>query len=334
MKDGLSYNDVLLVPQYSNLSSRSEVDLSVELFDRKLRLPILSSPMDTVTGIEMQKAMEDAGCLGIHHRYCDKDILLKASLFGPIAVSPSLGTGFIDNLLFDMLDKPIVVLDVAHGDSKVCYEYAKYCLDKGCIVVSGNICTPEAARRYIDLGITYLRVGVGPGSACTTRKVAGIGYPQLSAILEINDYLAKNDLEATIIADGGIKESGDIVKALAFGASAVILGRLLAGANEAPGERRQVWLQPENVVPKTDSDSARKFCMKEDQKQYRGMSSHEALSEAGKEHNIEGTSTWVKEEGPVADILDRLERGMRAGLAYCGARNIQELREKAEWVKV
>ena len=325
----MNYDDVLLVPQYSSLNSRSDVDLSVELFGRTLRLPILSSPMDTVTGIEMQKALMVKGCLGIHHRYCANGVLLNASLCGPIAVSPSLGEEFIDTLC-EMHSKPIVVLDVAHGDSKVCHEYAKYCLDKGCIVVSGNICTPQAAQRYVDSGITYLRVGVSPGSVCTTKSVAGAGYPQLSAILNINEYLIKNNVEATIIADGGIASSGDVVKALAAGANAVILGRLLAGAKETPGERRQVRCVTDahlyvNYAGGTEIAT---------EKQFRGMASLSALDESGKERNVEGTSTWVKEEGPVADILDDLERGMRAGYAYMGARNLEDLWEKAEWVDI
>ena len=301
-----SYDDVLIVPSYSDLKSRSDVDISTFLSGIELKVPIISSPMDTVTDIRMQQAMSLVGGYGVHHRYCSTDELDRAKWFGGIAVSPSMGVDTIRRMV-DTFDgnRLVCFLDVAHGDNKVCLDYAQE-ISKYATVVSGNICTLAAAKRYNNIGIHRLRVGVGGGHACSTRVIAGVGVPTFSAIKDIYDNTDGN----YIIADGGIRSSGDIVKALAVGASAVMLGMLLTGATEAPGRR-------ENGM-----------------KEFRGMASAEALDDAGKERNVEGISTWVLEDGPVSEIINELARGIRAGFAYVGARNITELRRNARFVEV
>ena len=160
----VSFDDVLLVPQHSELSSRDEVDLSTMFGRVQVRLPIFASPMDTVTDTCMQKAMVDSGCLGIHHRYCKSAQLLEAAIYGPIAVAPSLGVDFLKQLK-DEDNLGIIFLDVAHGDSKPCLDYAEEAVKLGLTVVSGNIATPGAATRYYDVGVKILRVGIGGGSA-------------------------------------------------------------------------------------------------------------------------------------------------------------------------
>ncbi len=318
MRLALSFDDISLVPQYSDLSSRADVDLCSDLFGYDMRLPILSSPMDTVTGIEMQKALLENGLLGIHHRYCDDKTWLDAANNGPIAVSPSINLDTVKQACCCYLNLPIFVIDVAHGDSRACFDLVANLLGYG-FVISGNICTAEAAKRYLDIGVNTLRVGVSVGSVCSTRVVAGVGIPNVTAIMDIRNACPT----ATILADGGLRSSGDIVKALAAGADFVMLGRLLAGAKEAPGKRRLLF-----------DEKTKEFSHEQRQKEYRGMASQEALDTAGKERNVEGISTWIPEEGTVAEILDKLERGIRAGFSYCGARNIQELHQKAEFVQV
>ena len=298
-RKAFSLDDVLLVPRHSDLEDRK----SVNFRNKGLRIPIISSPMDTVTGFDMMRAIKNVGGIGIHHRYCDKETLLEAQKYGWIAVSPSMGVAFLKKL-----DKgTTVVIDVAHGDCISALDYAEEAVKIGLRVVSGNIVTPDAAFNYRRIGVNIVKVGVGSGDACTTRYVAGVGVPTFTTIRDIKECYP----EMTIIADDGLKNSGDIVKALAAGADWVILGRLLAGAKEAPG------LRSINGI-----------------KLYRGMASRSALKEANKEINIEGEEKWVDEDGSVKDIIDSLLVGIRAGLAYCGAKDIKELQRVAQFVNV
>jgi IMP dehydrogenase len=324
MKLGLSFDDVLLVPHRSWLNSRSEVDLSQWFGNNRLRLPIFSAPMDTVTDIKMQQAMLNAMCFGVHHRYCDEQTLLEASKYGPISISPSMGIEFIRKVFeIPFLGKRTVVLDVAHGDTTACYNLvydAKREFGGNILIVSGNIVNANAAKAYVGVGIDALRVGVGAGAACSTRIVAGVGVPSFTAIQDV-----RSATSLPIIADGGIKNSGDIVKALAAGADFVMLGRLLAAANEAPGKRHDGLLFDEKT---------NRYYPERHWKEFRGMASAEALDEAGKERNIEGVFGWIKEVGPVSQILDELERGIRAGFAYLGASDIKELHENAEFIQI
>jgi len=283
-----------------------------------LKVPLISSPMDTVSGIVMLLAMDECGASGVHHRYCDPLSLLPVAVKYPIAVSPSMGVDLIRKLVAEYNPHPVLVLDIAHGHSRKALEYACACVELGAIVISGNIVTPEAAIDYHNIGVNIFRVGVGNGSACSTRVVAAAGVPQFTAIQDIyNEFPSTIDENGVsrkyihIISDGGCHDSGDCVKAFAAGADAVMSGRLFAGADQAPGKR-----YPDG------------------RKEYRGMSSFDSLSEAGKELNIEGVASTVPCEGPVSGIIDRLTRGMKAGLAYVGARNISELRDRAQFVQV
>lgn len=310
MDEKFAFDDVLLIPQYSDLDSRSEVDISTSLPFVNLNVPIISSAMDRVTERSMQVAMELAGGLGIHHRFqINERELIESSKYGPVAVSPSMGEYFLDRLA-RVNPNAIAKIDVAHGNSKHALDYAEEASRLGLSVISGNVVTPSAAYRYKNVGVETICVGIGPGAACSTRVVAGVGYPQLSAIQEIHGVYP----ELSIISDGGIKSSGDIVKALAAGADAVIIGSLLAGTTESPGE---AVTQNGNLV-----------------KEFRGMAAPETLREAGKEVNPEGVSGVVPYRGLVKDVIDELAKGIRAGFAYLGARNIQELRKNAKWVRI
>ena len=300
----LDFHNTILVPQYSSLSSRSDVNLYSHKLE--LKIPIISAAMDTVTEKKMQIAMSKAGGLGIHHRYTDTENLKEAVVYGPIAISPSMGISFIKSLMeIAKPNYPTFVIDVAHGDSAKALELAAMCVGLGANVWSGNIVTASAARRYLDIGVNTLKVGVANGSVCTTSEMAGVGKPQLSAIMDIRMI----STSTTIISDGGVKCAGDIVKALAVGADAIITGRLFTACEEAP---------------KISTDNA-------EYKTYRGMASQSALIDAGKEVNVEGVEERVHHHNkPVSEIISEICAGIKAGMAYCGAKNVIELREKAE----
>jgi IMP dehydrogenase len=304
-----TFDDVLLVPQYSLLGSRSIIDIGSNLGTFGiLGVPIISAAMDTITGLAMVKEMGRLGGHSIHHRYVQNQAHLRDALEhgGSIAVSPSMGIAALDKLS-DGIEHVKVAIDVAHGDNASAIKFAEQCVGRGWSVMSGNICTVDAAKRYIDAGVNVLKVGIGGGSACTTRVISGCGYPQLSAIMEI---YAAVPYGTKIVSDGGHKTSGDIVKALAAGADAVILGRLLAGTDECPGE---------------STFRSMKF---------RGMASSDALKDAGKEVNPEGVSSTVSRQGSVESVINTLSNGIRAGFAYVGAANITELRKNADFIRI
>ncbi len=218
-----------------------------------------------------------------------------------------------------------VIVDTAHGHSKNVIETVRNLKKNVSIdIIAGNIATKEAAKALIDAGADGLKVGIGPGSICTTRVVAGVGMPQLSAIMEVVSYAA--DAGIPVIGDGGVRFSGDIVKALAAGAHTVMLGNLLAGTEEAPGEL--IIFQGRSY------------------KTYRGMGSLSAMKKGSKDRYFQGDvqeeSKFVPEgiegrvayKGKVCEILYQLVGGLRSGMGYCGAKTIAELHEKARFVKI
>ena len=333
IRKALTFDDILLVPRHSDIRSiDKEIDTSTRIGHYTLDIPIISAAMDTVTDKRMQRSMRHLGGLGIHHRYIsEKEREKYASLtrYGPIAVSPSMGIEFINNMAKDLIaHRQTVAIDVAHGDRQEALDYAEYCHGLGLEVWSGNICTLEAALRYDRIGVNILKVGIGPGSSCSTRINTGCGYPQASAIYDIHNGLidAKKmvldglvigkRIETTIIADGGIKTAGDIVKALALGADAVIIGGLVAGTDESPG----------HIV--IDENTGIRY------KEYWGMASETALRQNKKTLRIEGVSGRVPYTGPMENVLNRLVDGVKLGMAYVGARSIKELQENAEFVEI
>lgn len=212
-----------------------------------------------------------------------------------------------------------IIIDTAHGHSKKVFDVAKR-IRKICNadLVVGNIASGEAARDLMKLDIDAIKVGVGPGSICTTRVISGIGVPQLSAIIEVAEGVKG---KIPIISDGGIIYSGDITKALAAGADSVMIGNLLAGTDEAPGD--QIFLE------------GRRF------KVYRGMGSLDAMKEGSKDRYFqtgklvpEGVVARIPYKGPVSEVLFQLTGGVKSGMGYIGAKNIAELKEKAEFIRI
>ena len=320
MKKGLTYDDVLLVPQYSDIESRSEVSLATELGRGvDLKLPIISSPMDTVSETDMAGDLGDLGGLSIIHRYntIEEQAGMIASLGGEVLVGAAVGIAgdYIDRAIACVeAGAKVICVDVAHGHHilmKKAIKKIRKAVGKKIHIMAGNVATLEGFNDLADWGADSIRCNIGGGSICTTRVQTGHGVPGLETIFQC----AKSDRNAKIIADGGIKNSGDIVKALAAGADAVMLGSLLAGTTESPG--------------RTFKDTDGKL-----RKVYRGMASAEAQKDwRGRVSSQEGVSSSVPWRGPVGDVIEGLERGIRSGLSYSGARSVKELQAKAQWLQ-
>jgi IMP dehydrogenase len=316
-----TYQDMLLVPQYSDIQSRSEVSVQTTLGDDFiLDLPIISSPMDTVTEEEMLVAMAEAGGLGIVHRYNTIDEQSKIiaatrwrSPGGPIGAAIGVTGDFLERAQEAVTSGAnLICLDIAHGHHirmKEALRLITATLPTDVLIMAGNVATLEGIDALADWGANAVRCNIGGGSICSTRVQTGHGMPGLGTIFEC----AKTSKDVTIIADGGIRTSGDMVKALAAGADAVMCGSFLSGTTETPGQ----------VYPTSNG----KF------KEYRGMASRKAqIGWRGKSSSPEGVVSKVPYRGPVADILADARGGLASGLSYTGARTLTELRSKAKWI--
>jgi IMP dehydrogenase len=325
--DGLTFDDVLIEPAFSNIASRDEISLSQDLWSMHMWLPIISANMDYITGHEMMAAMRIRGGLGILHRFMPwsaqlMELGLLHNFKQLIPSAFSIGTRDIEDSLSRVhsvmeypttLKFPIVTVDIAHGHHEKSIKLIAEIKSRwpNLKVIAGNVATEDGASDLIFAGADAIKVGIGPGSVCTTRTVTGIGVPQLSAIanVAVETQLRKIPL----IADGGIRNSGDIVKALAAGADYVMLGHLLAGTSETPGQ------------PIVGQDGITKW------KPYRGQS---IFGSNGDRFTKEGISGYVREKGPVENVLKQLAGGIRSGMSYVGARNLTELRENARFIRV
>ena len=320
MQTGLCYDDVLIVPQYSEISSRHKINIMSHVGNYlALDAPIVAAPMDSVCEAPMAIALHKQGAFGIIHRYNETEDQLKMYLEVQKAgaqCGAAIGTGD-DNLeratALIGAGCEVVCIDVAHGHhikvKKTIAELRKMFKDN-IHIMTGNVATPQAFVDLSEWGADSVRVGVGGGSVCSTRIVTGHGMPNFSAIMAC----AHSDGKAAIIADGGIRNSGDMVKAFAAGCDAVMVGSLLAGTHEAPGE----WVEDENG----------QRC-----KKIRGMASTEAQSQwRGWVSVAEGVSRCVPDKGPVKDVLKQLTNGIKSGLSYSGCSDLSIFPAKAEFV--
>jgi len=333
INEALTFDDVTLVPKYSEILP-SQVDTSIKLSKvLKLKIPLLSSAMDTITESKMAIAIARAGGLGIIHRNLDvkKQIQeIKKVKKEKLLVGAAVGAGPNEfkravEILRENVD--MIVVDTAHGHTKKVSEIIKLIKkkkNKNTVICAGNIATPEAANFLIKLGVDIIKVGIGPGSICTTRLVAGIGVPQLSAILNVRKGVKNKSVK--IISDGGIKYSGDLAKAFAAGADAVMIGSLFAGTDETPG--------------KLIKRKGKYF------KSFRGMGSVGAMNKGSadryfqsKQKDVskyvpEGVEGFAKYKGKVQPIIYKLIGGLRSSMGYLGSKQIKYLRDKPKFVKI
>lgn len=334
LKEALTYDDVQLIPRYSEILSRSSADLSCKVTKNyKLRIPIVAAPMDTVCEESMALTLGNMGGLGIIHRFQTKQkqveivefliTQLKRNKEVPIAAAVGTTDDSIDRV--SSLLKAgvnIICIDVAHGhhvNVKNTIEHIRrifgssYDFD----IIAGNIATPEAARDLISWGVDALRVGIGNGSACTTRLATGVGVPQLSALLQISEIANRNDIP--IIADGGIRYPGDVAKALAAGASSVMVGSMLAGTDEAPGDSIISGSGPNIKIYKV----------------YRGLASSATKQLNGQTNEyVEGVSALIEAKGLAGDVINRILDGLKSSLSYLGVDNLEDFRNVAEFVRI
>ena len=331
IQQALTFDDVLLVPALSEVLPR-EVELSSRLTRNiVLKTPIVSSAMDTVTEAPMAIAMAKLGGIGVIHKnmsleaQCGQVKAVKAeNLLVAAAVGVKADTIERIGKLVDS-GADAVVIDTAHGHSMGVLKVVENACKtfEGIEIIAGNVATGEGAKALADAGVSAVKVGIGPGSICTTRVVAGVGVPQLTAIMLAADALKGTGVP--IIADGGIRYSGDIVKALAAGASTVMLGSILAASAESPGEIVEF--------------GGVKY------KKYRGMGSLEAMECGSKDRYFqdgendvkklvpEGVVAQVPFKGNVSDIIYQMVGGLRSGMGYVGAKDIESL-HGAKFVKI
>lgn len=344
-KDALTFDDVLLVPQYSEITP-DMADVSTKLTNTfKMNVPFLSAAMDTVSEHKLVTALALAGGLGVIHKNMsiadqakevemvknyefdnekNKRVLIDKK--GRICVGAAIGvTADIMDRVHALMDAgvDVFVLDSAHGDSKNIINAIKNLrLEYPSMeLIAGNVATYEGALDLMKAGASAVKVGMGPGSICTTRIIAGIGVPQLQAVMDC--ARASKEMNVPIIADGGIKYSGDVVKALAAGANTVMLGGLFATCEEAPGDIYE--------------SNGKKY------RTYRGMGSIEAMAKGStdryfqtghKKFVAEGVQGIVEVKTTVEELVFQLIGGLKAGMGYCGSKDIPTLQEKGTFIKI
>lgn len=305
----LTYDDISLIPtEISRVKSRSEVNSKSTFLGVELAVPVLASPMDSVCGIDMARELNSLGCIGIVNRF---DSSLKelfkdeTSSEGIQAVSVSLTAE--EELLEKIAEKKMLVcVDTANANNahvlRKCEEIKKKYNVK---VILGNVAGGTTLKNLVDAGADAVRIGIGGGSMCTTSIQTGIGIGQVSSLLDVYFTREEQKLNIALIADGGIKSPGDVAKAISAGADVVMLGRMLAGTKETPGEvikyNDQLW------------------------KKYRGSASFGVKM---KSEFIEGEETMVPYKGPVRNVINAISDGLKSSMSYLNCESIDELRHK------
>ena len=323
-----TFDDILIEPCFSTIRSRQDVDLSQYFLDRIITLPVMNANMDTVASIEMCKALSTAGAIGTLHRFCSIEknvqVYLDTCTQGTPSPIVSVGVGIAEEERAKALIKAgatRVLIDIAHAASSVMVEtytnLASQFSDVKFIV--GNFGSADELTQFLVYVKPFkpdaVKVGIGGGSLCTTRIVTGCGVPTFSSVMEC--AAVAEDYNIKLIADGGIRSTGDIVKALAAGADVVMLGAMFAGTDETPG----------SVIKDTHGVF----------KEYRGsasLSSYITQEKVAKWRAPEGEATLVPYKGPVKNVLENINGGIRSACSYVGANDLAELRGKAKFIHV
>jgi len=321
----ITFSDVMFEPQYSEVRSRKEVDLSSKLGKTNMRIPLISANMKDITGVKMVIEIARCGGLGILHRFMSvednvesfKEVVKGVSFNCPTSdeaiwyVGVSVGVKDYERLRFLKLYSAgarLFCVDVAHGHSILVKEMIEFMREnsKDIYIIAGNIATVQAAKDLIIWGANALKCGIGPGEICITRKMTGVGVPQLHALMEIR----QSDVGAPIISDGGIRASGDVAKALKY-SDAVMIGSLFSGTTETPG----------NVYKNTEGQFY---------KTYGGSSSGENKVKSGDQNSfVEGVIKTVPFKGHLKYIIKEIEEGLRSSFSYSGAINLKEFQRRS-----
>jgi IMP dehydrogenase len=310
----LTYDDISLIPiEVSRIKSRSEANISSSFLGVDLVLPVLSSPMDTVTGLDMAKALSNLGCLGILNRFDSSLSEILSERFFEKEKNYNSGIKAVSiplNGASDIIDKLaerdyIICIDTANANNRAVLEHTEKIKRKYNVkLIVGNIAHGSSLEQLEDAGADAVRVGIGSGSVCTTSIQTGIGIGQVSSLLNVLFERSEKKLKIKIIADGGIKSPGDIAKAIALGADTVMLGRMLSGTKETPGEvikyNGQLW------------------------KKYRGSASFGVKM---RNEFIEGEETMVAYKGTVKNVIDSISDGLRSSMSYMNCADLEELRQ-------
>ena len=330
LKIALTYDDVLLVPQYSDIESRKFINIKTKFSKNVLiNIPIVSANMDTVTESKMAIAIAREGGIGVIHRFltieeqvAEIKIVKDASADFLVAAAVGIKDGLERARALVGAGANALVIDIAHGHHKKCIDLTKELKKEfqNIDVVAGNVATLDGAKDLIEAGADAIKVGIGPGAACSTRIVAGAGVPQFSAVCEISIICHKYGIP--LIADGGIKNSGDVAKAMGAGASSVMIGNIFAGTLESPGE---YYIEDGHAF-----------------KLYRGLASRGASADrqsidANKDREDrapEGISFHVRYRGELKKTIRGLVDGLQSGMSYSGAVSIESFWERAKFVQM
>ena len=365
MKRCLTFDDVQIVPKYSEINHRADVDLTSRFTKNTiLRIPVVSSPMDTITEYDMALEMMDWGGVGVIHRFMSieyqsdmmsrlykewdsyfdilgnsitksdwedlKDILpmndsMKKDDYDiwkktPLCASIGITGDYLERAQ-ELVKNGcnVLLIDVAHGHHKLVKEGVRRLKNelKGTYeIIGGSIATKRAAQDLCDWGVDGVRVGIGNGSLCETRIRTGVGIPQVTTLLDVCSICDTYDVP--VVADGGIRNIGDVCKGLGCGADTIMLGSLLSGTKETPGDISKVGLWPNEKL----------------YKKYRGSASVESKLDRGEIKNVEGNSKTVPYKGKIKRIIDDIMDGLKSSMSYVGASNLEEYRSMVEFVRV
>ncbi|MCB0730505.1 MAG: guanosine monophosphate reductase [Ignavibacteriae bacterium] len=301
----LTYDDISLVPcEISRIKSRKEAKTETTFLGRKLLIPVIASPMDSVTGIVMAEALNEMGCIGIVNRF-DSSIEKLSNVSDHKISAVSISLNHDEKIIEKFAERDyIICIDTANANNKTVLEKCESIKKKyNTKVIVGNVAQGSSLSSLVDAGADAVRIGIGGGSMCTTSIQTGIGIGQASSLLDLYFARETKNLNIELIADGGIKSPGDVAKALALGADVVMLGRMLAGTKEAPGEvikyNDQLW------------------------KKYRGSASFGVKM---KNEFIEGEETMIPYKGPVKAVIDSISDGLRSSMSYMNCFNLEELK--------
>ena len=335
MRKALTYDDVNITPKYSDIESRADIDISTRFTKKiKIDIPVVSSPMDTITELDMAREMMERGGVGVIHRFMS--IERQAKIMNDLCYMP--GTEHIivnENLprcvaigvTGDYLERAqelvkngcnVLLIDVAHGHHKLVGEAIEEIKKniQGVEVIAGSVATREAVQYLCNTGADAIRVGIGNGSLCETRIRTGVGIPQVTALLDC--VTVADTFGCPTIADGGVRNIGDVCKGLACGADSVMLGSLLSGTKETPGEIEKVGKWPNEQL----------------YKKYRGSASLDSKKSRGDNKNVEGNHKVIPYKGKVKRIIGDIQEGISSAFSYVGANNISEYHSKVELIEV